>query len=107
MGFMHIMWQDTYLHINRAKNFHLCKQNSVGWKGGALGFHEDVSRIIRFLAKGNVNCARFSVQTFGVASSRQVGGGETVDKMTPLLKRREQGWRQLLIRGGFFLPIPV
>lgn len=50
---------------------------------------------------------RFNVQTFGVASSRQVGGGETVDKMIPLLKRREQGWRQLLVRGGFLLPIPV
>lgn len=48
-----------------------------------------------------------AVLTFGVASSRQAGGGETVDEMIPLLKRREQGWRQLLIRGGFLLPIPV
>lgn len=68
-----------------------------------------MSHIIRFLTEGNVNCVRFTVQTFGVASSRQVGGGggETVDKTIPLLKRREQGWRQLLIRGGFMLPIPV
>lgn len=31
-----------------------------------------------------------TVLTFGVASSRQVGGGETADEMIPVLRRREQ-----------------